>query len=137
MKKPILEYKNTNQLLENLQEWQERLGLSHWAISAHHNCAPDEMIQCNVAGECEWQEVNKSAVIRLADAKLYGRRILKYCAEKTLVHELLHIKLCMLGESGNRLQDRIQHQIIEDMAKVLIAAKYNLSLKWFEEDANA
>jgi hypothetical protein len=48
---------------------------------------------------------------------------LEYDKEKTLVHELLHLKFSFLGESGNDLQDRVAHQVLNDLAKSLVDAK--------------
>ena len=39
---------------------------------------------------------------------------------KTLVHELLHLKFCLLGDSGNDLQDRYVHQLIDDLARAFV-----------------
>ena len=47
-----------------------------------------------------------------------------YHPERTLIHELLHLKLCLLGESGNALQDRLAHQLIDDLADALYRAAH-------------
>lgn len=106
-----------------LKEWQNRLMLRDWCIVVKDNCSPNDMVLKNVSGETEWQEVNKCAVIRLISDKDYGDRIVPYDKEKTLVHELLHLKFCLLGESGNEIQDRLVHQYIDDIAKALVDAK--------------
>lgn len=108
---------------ELLKEWKERLGLQDWYIELVDNCSLNDMVLKDCAGETEWQEVGKCAVIRIISKKDYGSRILPFDKEKTLVHELLHCKFCLLGESGNDLQDRIQHQLIDDIAKALVNAK--------------
>lgn len=108
---------------ELLKEWKERLGLQDWYIELKDNCSPNDMVLKDCAGETEWQEVDKCAVIRIISKKDYGSRILPFDKEKTLVHELLHCKFCLLGESGNDLQDRIQHQLIDDMSRALVDAK--------------
>ena len=108
---------------ELLKEWKERLGLQDWYIELKDNCSPNDMVLKDCAGETEWQEVGKCAVIRIISKKDYGDRIVAFDKEKTLVHELLHCKFCLLGESGNDLQDRIQHQLIDDIAKALVNAK--------------
>ena len=104
-------------------EWKDRLGLQDWHIELRDNCSPNDMNLRDCAGETEWQEVSKCAVIRIISEKDYGDRIVPFDKEKTLVHELLHCKFSLLGESGNDLQDRLQHQLIEDIAKVLVDAK--------------
>lgn len=106
-----------------LKKWIDILGLQDWLIELRDNMTPDEMDLSSVAGQCDWQEVNKTAVISIIKPECYGERITPFDFEKTLVHELLHIKFCLLDESGNALQDRVLHQIIEDLAKAFVKAE--------------
>lgn len=106
-----------------LEKWQKRLDLTDWVIDLRDNMTPDEMSLQGVAGQCEWQEVKKTAVISIIKPECYGERITPFDFEKTLVHELLHIKFCLLDNSGNDLQDRVLHQIIEDLAKAFVATE--------------
>lgn len=115
-----MKVKNNNDLLGY---WQNILGLNDWTIALRENCSPNEMTLKDVAGETEWEEVSKCAVVRIISEKDYGDRILPFNFEKTLIHELLHLKFCLLGESGNDLQDRLVHQLIDDMAKALYQVK--------------
>lgn len=105
-----------------LSEWQRRLNLGDWVIRIEPDCLPDDMGLENVAGETEWVEVNKSAVIRIINPDLYGERIIPFDFEKTLVHELLHLKFCLL-ESDDELRNRVVHMLIEDMARALVITK--------------
>ena len=107
-----------------LIEWQNRLGLMDWKIKLSPNCEPQEMEE-NCVGCTSWQEVNKTAHICIIDEKYYGERIAPFNFEKTLVHELLHLKTCLLFDTGNELQDRIAHQIIDDLARAFVDAKGN------------
>lgn len=107
-----------------LDEWQNRLGLTDWRIKLSTNCEPQEMEMQDVCGCTSWQEVSKTAHISVIDEKYYGNdRVAPFDFEKTLVHELLHLKFCLLSESGNELQDRVTHQLIDDMARALVDAK--------------
>ena len=106
-----------------LKEWQCRLGLEHWNIILRDNCAPEDMQLQNVAGESDWVEELECGVVRLLDAKYYGKRIEPYDKEKTLVHELLHLKFTFLWNDDGGLQQRIVHQLIECLAKALVDAK--------------
>ena len=108
-----------------LSEWQNRLGLSDWKIVLSDKCTPNEMKLDDVEGCSEWTESIKTATIQILDEKYYGERIVPFDFEKTLVHELLHLKTCLISDSGNDLQDRIAHQIIEDLARAFIDAKRN------------
>lgn len=106
-----------------LIEWKQRLELNDWTIKLNDNVSPNDMQLQGVSGECAWDEIHKAATINIIDYKDYGDRILPFDKEKTLVHELLHIKFCMIDNSGNELFDKMLHQLIEDMAKVLVKAK--------------
>lgn len=109
-----------NKLLEYCKG---RLGLQDWTIKLTTNCRACDMFLENCAGATEWTETIKSAHIKILDPDEYGDRIVPFDMEKTLVHELLHLKFCLLGESGNDLQDRYVHQLIDDMARALVTAK--------------
>lgn len=105
-----------------LEEWGLRLGLSDWSIKLEENCEPEELSGDSV-GETEFTECSKCAVIRILDPKYYGERIRPYDGEKTLVHELLHLKLSLVSWDVNDLQERYMHQIIDDLARALVDAK--------------
>lgn len=104
-----------------LQKWQKRFGLIEWHIVLKENCTPNDMLN-DVCGECEIDEVHKIAIIRIIDRCYYGERIVPYNFEKTLIHELLHIKFVLIDNSENELHDRILHQNIEDLAKAFLLA---------------
>ena len=106
-----------------LKKWKKRLGLSDWTIVLKDNVIPSEMTLTDVVGESEWTESGKSAVIRILREDCYGNRIQPYDYKKTLIHELLHLKFCLLGESGNDLQDRYVHQLIDDLARAFVEAE--------------
>ena len=76
-----------------LKEWQSRLGLQEWKIRLVEGCKQDDMTVPNCSGCTEWTECNKTARIEMLDPNDYGEGIVPYDFEKTLVHELLHLKL--------------------------------------------
>lgn len=120
-----------------LQKWVDILGLNDWTISLCDNCTPQEMDSVNSAGQCIYNEVQKCAVINIINPECYGEKIIPFDYEKTLVHELMHIKLCFLQESGNDLQERIVHQLVESMARALVKAnreKKELNGKFTKQD---
>lgn len=108
---------------ELLEKWKCRLGLQDWHIVLEADVIPSDMTLENVAGESEWTESNKCAVVRILREDCHGNRIAPFDFEKTLVHELLHLKFCLLGESGNDLQDRYVHQLIDDLARAFVKAE--------------
>ena len=70
-----------------------------------------------------FEESTKTARIDILDPKYYGDRVVPFDREKTLVHELMHLKLCLLDTNDNDLQSRLVHQTIDDMARALVDAK--------------
>ena len=100
-----------------LLKWVHRLGLTDWRIKLVTNCAPDEMTLPNVAGCTDWSEAIKTARIEILDPKFYGDRIVPFNFEKTLVHELLHLKLSFWCQNTDEVEDRVMHQIIDDLAR--------------------
>ena len=106
-----------------LAEWKERLGLTEWRIKLVDNCEPDEMTLENCAGCTDWNETIKTARVEILDPKFYGERIVPFDYEKTLVHELLHLKTCLVSDKVDDLQARYMHQMIDDLARAFVDAK--------------
>ena len=131
---PIREFQDMKQAYDCLQEWKERLFLQDWIIKLKL-CTPDEMEIKNCSGYNNFQIENKCAVISILKPEYYGDRIIKYCAEEILVHELLHCKYNWVERNYDSIEvayyDVLEHSLIEQMAKSLIMAKYNLKLDWF------
>lgn len=106
-----------------LNEWQARLGLQDWRIKLRSKCKPEDMEIENVAGCTSWSESIKTARIEIIDKKYYGDRVVPFDWEKTLAHELLHLKLCLVSDSVDKLQERVMHQMIDDLARAFVSAK--------------
>lgn len=106
-----------------LAEWQERLGLQDWRIMLKPKCKPEEMELENVAGCASWSEAVKTARIEILNPKYYGDRVIPFDWEKTLVHELLHLKTSLVSDEVPDLQVRVMHQMIDDLARALVSAK--------------
>lgn len=119
---------------ELLDEWQERLGLLDWTIVLNDNCKPEDMLLDEVDGCSEWSESIKTARIDILGEEYYGERIRPYDFERTLVHELLHLKTSLISSQVTDLQERYMHQIIDDLARAFVEAKrWNIA----EENKNA
>ena len=115
---------NNVDALSLMKEWTKRLGLQDWRISLHDNCKPENMSMEDVAGCTVWQECNKTAVIEIIDEQYYGDdRVVGFDWEKTLVHELLHLKTSLISSSVDDLQERVAHQLIDDLARAFVDAK--------------
>ena len=117
---------NNSEHINLLKEWQERLGLHEWRIVLNDYCHPEDMEMPNCTGCTTWSEAIKTARIDILDEIHYGEKIVPYDWEKTLVHELLHLKLCLIAsDTGDLLQERYMHQIIDDLARAFVDAKRN------------
>lgn len=131
-RQPIRAFNTDEELQASLAEWQERLFLNHWNIKAYlvHG---DEIK--DLSGDSTVQWVNSCGTIRIRYAnEMPDGMIEKEPHEKTLVHELLHFKY--MGFAGDSIEsvffDEKQHQLLEQMAKSLIMAKYGISYGWFK-----
>jgi hypothetical protein len=131
-KEPIIEFESEEQARECLREWQTRLFLDDWVIQI----AFDSEIQAYA--EVEKAVEKQSAVIRIRPLdSITGTKVTRYCAEKSVVHELLHLKLDLVDYQQGDLPievvvfDYTQHQKIEQLSKAFIMAKYGLGFDWF------
>lgn len=102
---------------ELLKKWQKRLGLQDWTIKLCVECKPEEMAVQEATGCTEWSEAIKTAKIEILDPLYYGDRIIPFDFEKTLVHELLHLKMSFWCQDTDDVEDRVMHQIIDDLAR--------------------
>jgi hypothetical protein len=130
MNKPIEKFDNIKQAIACMEEWKERLGLHEWIIKLHF--AEQGEMQINDSdGNVEYTFILKTARIDILKPQYFGRRIMKYCAERILVHELLHLVFSYIEKDDGEL-NKMTHQILEDMAMALICTKYGIDNKWFE-----
>lgn len=116
--------------LELLNEWTERLGLKDWHILLYSNCNPEEdTILQDAEGYVSYTEATKAAKIQIVNPNKRDKDALRpFDFEEILVHELLHLKLCLLEKGDdwdNKLQLRLMHQIIDDLARAFVDAKRN------------
>ena len=105
---------------ELLEKWKRRLGLHDWKIKLYVNCKPEEMAMSEVAGCTEWSESGKTASIEIIDQQYYGERIVPFNFEKILIHELLHLKMSFWCQNDDNVEDRVMHQIIDDLARAFV-----------------
>lgn len=134
-REPIMCFESIDQAKACLSEWKKRLFLEDWIIRVKL-VEKDDLELDNVSGEVDFEYTNKSAVIRI----LYkiDDFISKMPHELTLVHELLHLKYNLVhpADGGQHIEqvfyDMHEHMLLEQMAKSLIMAKYNLTYDWFD-----
>lgn len=138
MRTPIMDFKNDKNLYKSLKEWQTRLFLNNWIIKAR--LASYNEVNENTDGPsigCNHLVPESScAIILIAEhGNDIDEGITRVCHEQVLVHELLHCKYELVIPSDhtyvNIYMDIHEHALIEQMAKSLIMAKYNLPFEWF------
>lgn len=131
---PKLYIDTEDELLDLAKEWQNRLLLRDWVIVFALVSARD-LSDINFAGESDVQWVNRCGTVSiLRKEDIPSDMITKQPMEMTLIHELLHFKFMTLENislEGCYWNEK-QHQLLEDMAKALYMAKYNLTLDWFK-----
>lgn len=103
-----------------LDKWQKRLGLQDWRIKLVTRLKPEEMTVTNVSGCTDWSESIKTARIEILNPMFYGERIVPFNFEKTLIHELLHLKFSFWCQGEDSVEDRLMHQIIDDLARAFV-----------------
>jgi len=106
-----------------LTEWTKRLGLTDWVIQLERDVAPDDMSIDDAEGCTAYAESTKTAYIQIIAPKYYHNRIVPFDYEEILVHELLHLKLCLLSDDNDAFRSRYVHQILDDLARAFVSAK--------------
>lgn len=139
---PIIKFEDEKQMIELLKEWKKRLYLDDWEIAIYfaHQC---EMSKNGLAGESNVNFVNMCGEIKILypndfDPKEY---IMRQSQEQVLIHELLHFKYMGFEENGastieGAYYDEMQHQLLEQMARSLFLAKYDLQPDWFKHNTD-
>lgn len=107
------------------KEWVDRLGLTDWHFTFKTNVRPENMGVPDSEGCTLWTESTKCAWIDIIDESFLPETATSrpFDFERTLVHELLHCKLSLLGGEKDSLQDRVCHAIIDDLARAFVDAK--------------
>ena len=107
-----------------LKEWQNTLDLNDWTITMDL-LDLEEVGNGKAYQETEYEESVKAAVIHVARYEQladYNKKLFNF--ERTLIHELLHIKFCLLDDEENSLQSRVLHQIVDDLSKSFSMTKH-------------
>lgn len=131
---PKLYIDTEEELLELAKEWQNKLLLNDWIIGFALVTNRD-MSDIEFAGESDVQYVNRCGTVSILRKEDYPEFLfIKQPMELVLIHELLHFKFMTLenGTLEGCYWNEKQHQLLEDMAKALYMAKYNLTMDWFK-----
>ena len=122
---------NIPEELQLLDEWQTRLGLKDWLILLETNVDPNKIPIRDADGCVSYEEIVKAAKIQIINPEAIVSdedtiRLRPFDFEETLVHELLHLKFCLLERGqkwDKKLQLRLMHQILDDISRALVDAK--------------
>lgn len=77
-------------------------------------------------GCVSYTETTKAAKIQILNPEERRDGLRQFDFEEILVHELLHMKLCLLEKGDdwdNKLQLRLLHTLIDDLARAFVDAK--------------
>lgn len=102
--------------------WVKRLQLDDWDIKFNLNASRNQLGEGTV-GEARLNEVTKQAVILVLKKEGFDdwECAFTFDFECVLVHELLHLKLCLIeSDPDNELRNRVVHQLLDDLAKALV-----------------
>ena len=113
----------TGEELKSIVEyWKDELGLQDWKIGISI-CRRDDMVLKEACGKNQYMHQSKLSLIRILDEIDYGEeRVEKQDQEKIIVHEILHCVFSTI-DTDDVIKDRVQHQMIETLAKALVNAK--------------
>lgn len=106
------------------EKWKNMLHLEDWDIKFQWSVRADELPE-DVCGSATYVFERKMAIVKMISEVDYTNELFPYDYEQTLVHELLHLKFAAIDDSENALQNKLVHQLIDDMAKWLVNASRN------------
>lgn len=106
-----------------LKYWKTALCLDDWTICLRDGVYPNELLP-NSQGQNEYDIIKKIAVISIINEDCYSKEhIQPYDWEIILVHELCHSYFAILDDTDDVLQNRIIHQMVEDISQALVRAR--------------
>ena len=105
------------------EEWQNKLGLSHWRIGLRF-CTADEMPKENTRATNEISLITECALISFLKNENLPESPFEYDIEVSLVHELLHIPFSYICEpEDNSLEYTHMEALIGRLARLLVSQK--------------
>jgi hypothetical protein len=137
---PIIEFNSLEEAYRCLDYWKRVLFLEHWIIKIVLLEQGKPLLDekgAELDGQNHYIVENNCCFIKIAHKEV-EERLCKYCAEEILVHELLHLKYNFVGKENctsieYAYYEILEHQLMEQISKSLVMAKYNLTLDWFRD----
>ena len=117
------EQKTMEVIKQKFYYWRDVLGLSDWDIQFVFNVEPENMIIDGSTGCTSFEESTKTALVQILNPERFINKVGKFDIEKSIVHELLHLKLSLVESETDEFQKRMLHQILDDLAKSFVRAR--------------
>lgn len=136
MNTPKMYFDTEEELFECFKKWQKRLCLSDWNIGLAL-VEPDDIEKGN-AGESDVQWVHRCGTISILKKEyIPNDLLLKQPHEESLIHEMLHFRFLAFEEKSREEAtfEIMQHQLLDDMARALFLAEYDLQSDWFIKES--
>lgn len=109
----------------DLERWQRLLRLQDWTITLRVNVTSADMPSAGSFGDVEYVESTKTGTVYIVNPDTLPKAMREqFNFNRTYLHELLHLKMSLLDDC-NPMQDRILHQIIDDIAKAITEIEDN------------
>lgn len=106
--------------IELFNKWVHTLCLENWDIKFQWRVRERDMNLKECCGCTTYLHCSRQAIVQMLDPVDFSNELFEYDYEKTLVHELLHIKMSNLDDTGDPLRDKLTHQIIDDLARAFV-----------------
>ena len=142
-REPIITFDNKDQFIECTNYWRNMLPLEGWALVFELKYSP--WADLDTWGDCSVNYTKKCASIRIlndSDGVDSPTFPVKFCAERTLVHELLHCVIDPLLEGAPGTVEAkffvdTFHQIVDSMSVSLLCVRYpEIDKEWFMKDGS-
>lgn len=104
------------------EKWRKILHLEAWDIKFQWCVRGRDMNLQDCMGCTSFLHESHQAIVQMLDPVDFDNDLFFYDYEKTLVHELLHLRFSDLENSGDPLRDKLTHQLIDDLARAFIRA---------------
>lgn len=103
--------------------WVSALGLGEWEIRFNWRVRGIDMPDREMLGVTRYCLSSMQAEVSMVAEEDAPESGFAYDYERTLVHELMHIKLAVVDDSGDEVHDNTVHMLVEQMARALVKAK--------------
>ena len=107
---------------ELFEKWRKILHLEAWDIRFQWCVRGRDMNIADALGCTSYKHESHQTIVQMLDPVDFESKLFNYGYEKTLVHELLHLKFSDIDDSGDALRDKILHQLVDDLSRAFVAS---------------